>query len=265
MLIRDLDFHLSDTGRGRPFIWGHGLTWSQALENEADLFLWGALADVLQIVRYDARGHGATGASYRACDYTWPQLGADMLAVAAAAVNAPRFIAGGASMGCATALYAALAAPERIDALVLAIPPTAWETRSAQAAVYENMAGLVERKGLPALVELFRQRPLFPEFLLQALPALREIGPRYLAKLDERMLPFLLRGAGASNLPPRATLAMLNKPTLILAWGGDNVHPLSTAHELQHLLPSAKLHIAETLPQVRAWPQVLREFIEQLP
>ncbi len=45
--------------------------------------------------------------------------------------GAQKFVAGGSSMGCATSIYAALLAPERMKALVLVIPPTAWETRAA--------------------------------------------------------------------------------------------------------------------------------------
>jgi pimeloyl-ACP methyl ester carboxylesterase len=63
-----------------------------------------------------------------------------------------RFVAGGVSLGCATALYAALVAPQRISALILGTPPTAWETRAAQAALYEQMAALVEARGTAALL-----------------------------------------------------------------------------------------------------------------
>ena len=63
-------------------------------------------------------------------------------------------------MGCATALGAALIAPQRIDRLVLVTPPTAWATRSAQREVYEAAARLVERGGVTALVEARGSIPL---------------------------------------------------------------------------------------------------------
>ena len=116
------------SGSGRPFLWAHGLTSSIAAERDGGLFQW---EDGVELVRYDARGHGRSPAGSSSADYEWPSLAEDFLAVADS-VGFDSMVAGGASMGCATVLYAALAAPSRVDALVLAIPPTAWETRAAQ-------------------------------------------------------------------------------------------------------------------------------------
>src|SRR5258708_5950146 len=113
---------------------------SMALEDSTPWSLqWDELAEVAKIVRYDARGHGLSEASYTPEDYQWSHLAEDMLALADQ-VGFERFVAGGQSMGCATTIYAALAAPERIKGLVLANPPTAWETRAAQAGLYDQMA-----------------------------------------------------------------------------------------------------------------------------
>ncbi len=263
MQVRGIDLAVTVLGTGRPFIWAHGLTWSRALEEEAGLLLWHGLADILQIIRYDARGHGTSEASYHAADYQWTNLAADMLGVADA-LGVTRFIAGGASMGCATALYAALAAPERINALFLVIPPTAWETRAAQADLYDNLARTVETQGLASLVAVLKQRPLLPPFLLQAIPTLADLCLQHTAALPEGMVPALLRGAGLSNFPARDTLQTLTMPTLILAWADDAVHPVSTATELGRLLPQAHLHIASSLKEVQEWPDVLRNFVRQL-
>jgi pimeloyl-ACP methyl ester carboxylesterase len=140
--------HLAATISGdgsRTLVWGHGLLSDRASEDELGLFDWSAL-DGVRLVRYDARGHGASSAPADPDELRWSALAQDMLAVGEA-VGASRFVAGGASMGCATALHAAVAAPERVEALVLVIPPTAWETRTAQAQMYA------------AGVELFRRQP----------------------------------------------------------------------------------------------------------
>jgi pimeloyl-ACP methyl ester carboxylesterase len=65
-------------------------------------------------------------------------------------------------MGAAVALHAAVAAPERIDALVLMIPPTAWTTRAAQASRYRASADLAEREGLAALAAAEATAPPIP-------------------------------------------------------------------------------------------------------
>lgn len=76
-------------------------------------------------------------------DYHWSSLVEDMVDLADE-LGLETSVVGGQSMGCATAIYAALAAPEWIQALVLVNPPTAWETHAAQAAVYDQMATAVE-------------------------------------------------------------------------------------------------------------------------
>jgi hypothetical protein len=42
----------------------------------------------------------------------------------------------------------------------------------------------------------------------------------------------VLRGAGASDLPPPQVIEKLEMPVLILAWDTDPGHPLSTAEDL---------------------------------
>src|SRR5688572_18744832 len=128
MKIRDLDFNVKTSGAGVSFVWAHGLLGSMAVEDRLDWCQWSCFPANVKLVRYDARGHGQSQASQKPDDYHWRNLGQDMLAVADA-VDARYFIAGGFAMGCATALYAALEAPARIQGLVLAIPPTAWEKR----------------------------------------------------------------------------------------------------------------------------------------
>ena len=56
----------------------------------------------------------------------------------------------------------ALRAPERIEALVLGIPPTAWETRAAQADTYLQSVGFLEDKGMDAFIEASRKLPAQP-------------------------------------------------------------------------------------------------------
>jgi len=92
------------------------------------------------VVRYDARGHGLSYASVDAIDYSWPSLAKDMLGIADE-LELDTVALGGISMGCATALFAALAAPHRVSRLILTTPPTAWETRPPQAALYEQLGG----------------------------------------------------------------------------------------------------------------------------
>jgi pimeloyl-ACP methyl ester carboxylesterase len=56
-------------------------------------------------------------------------------------------------------------------------------------------------------------------------------------------------------------VANLDHPTLILAWDTDPGHPVSTAERLHQLLSKSDLHVATTMPDVRAWPERVATFL----
>ncbi|MDQ1373389.1 MAG: 3-oxoadipate enol-lactonase, partial [Actinomycetota bacterium] len=116
---------------GTPFVWAHGMTSSMAADDDSGVFDWSSL-EAVRVVRYDAPSHGRSPIAPSDEDHRWDRLADTMLSVADSA-GFSTFVAGGASMGAATALHAAALAPERVSAMVLVIPPTAWETRAAQA------------------------------------------------------------------------------------------------------------------------------------
>ena len=228
-----------------------------AHEDELGLFDWSCADSVARVVRYDARGHGGCECShYEDRAYRWSALVDDMLR---AAGHGP-FVAGGASMGAATALYAALRAPRRIQGLVLVTPPTAWEARPAQAEVYEAAARLVERRGIPAYLKAL-QLAGQPRILDEELPEARTIWMRHVQRMDEKAVPSILRGAASSDLPTREEIHGLCVPTLILAWTGDPAHPVSTAETLAELMVMSELHVADDLAAVRRWPELVRDFL----
>ena len=256
--------HIERSGAGRPFVWAHGLTSSIAAERDGGLFQWEGAVDGVDVVRYDARGHGrspaaATGAAASPSDFEWPALADDFLAVADAE-GVESMVAGGASMGCATVLYAALAAPERVQALVLAIPPTAWETRAEQSGIYVKSAGFLASRGMDAYLEASRALPANPPWAA----ARREVRLRHVAAMDADVLSTILRGAASSNLPPRDAVATITCPTLVLAWADDPGHPLSTAESLQSLMPGAQLSVARSFEEAAAWPGVVSSFLASL-
>jgi len=262
MRVNGVDLAVSLTGEGRRLIWGHGLLYSMAAEDVADIFDWEQFAESAQVVRYDARGHGLSYASVDAIDYSWPSLAKDMLGIADE-LELDTVALGGISMGCATALFAALAAPHRVSRLILTTPPTAWETRPPQAALYEQLAAAIDERGMGVLAALYGQQPsnLAPLLLKQASPGLMKQMAAWAMKWNATRVSTILRGAKMSNFPPREELRSLSMPVLILAWEGDAGHPVSTAEQLQSLFPNAHTHIASSLNDLRRWPDLIREFV----
>lgn len=243
----------SRTGSGPPFVWCHGLTSSRANEDERGLLDWSAVVDIgRELVRYDAPGHGTTGGPPDPNAYEWPQLAVDLLGLLDE-LGLDHVAAGGASMGCATALHAAVRAPERFERLVLACPPTAWETRPAQAEGYEKVAAFVEGQGKEALLRAARAMPR------PAIFASEPDSPG--VDIPEELLPAVFRGAAASDLPAPADIEGIAVPVLVLAWDTDPGHPVSTATRLAGLLPVASLHVATTVDDIRAWGPLVAEFL----
>src|SRR5687768_1938290 len=108
-----VDLAHSVAGEGPSFVWAHGLTSSRAGEEKGGLFDWTQVVEQGgHVVRYDAAGHGRTGGPEDVGAYRWPQLASDLLALLDD-LGIGRTSAGGASMGCATVLHAAVRAPER--------------------------------------------------------------------------------------------------------------------------------------------------------
>lgn len=244
-------------GAGRAFCWGHGVTSSIEQEQRAGLRPWSKLDAGWEVVLVDARGHGASSADSDPSAYRWPSLARDLLAVADA-LGHERFVAGGASMGAATAIHAAVAAPARVQGLVLMIPPTAWETRAAQSDRYRADADLVARDGLDALVAVEAKRPAIPMF--EGLFDPGEMARARLAGFDPAVLAAILRGAADSDLPASEVLSRLGMPVLLLAWEGDDGHPLSTAERLANLLPDATLQVARRLADLGGWSGLVADF-----
>ncbi|MDQ1811874.1 alpha/beta hydrolase [Massilia sp. CCM 9210] len=260
MRIGELDLNVRSAGSGAPLLWAHGMMSSMEAEDALGILQWQHFSASLRLVRYDARGHGASAACAPA---TWHALGQDMLALADA-LGEDTFIAGGWSMGCASALHAALHAPVRVDGLVLILPPTLWEARIAQAALYRRAIALAQSVGGARYARLIaRDGGALPPWLLKAAPHLAAAARYGMRDLSTPGMLALYESAAVSDLPPRAALeALSGTPALIVGWAGDPTHPLASAHELHRLLPNSNLFIAQDHQDVLTIPTRLREFVQ---
>jgi len=260
--LRSGAVRVRERGEGPALIWSHGLLHPIELEEHTPLR---ELLDGIQrrrAIRYDARGHGGSAAGRSDAANRWDRLALDLLELAGA-LEIERFVAAGASMGVAAALHATLLAPERIAALLLLIPPTAWESRPAQAGLYRGMAQLLDQKGAAAVAEAveeaLREQPIAPGFE-SAQEALFEA----LRGWDPTALGHVLRGAAESDLPDPERLAEIDAPTLIVAVRDDPGHPLSTAEMLAARMPFAQLRVVESLAEVDEIHAATTRFLEEI-
>ncbi|MFI0965813.1 alpha/beta fold hydrolase [Streptomyces sp. NPDC021080] len=243
------------TGGGPAAVWAHPLCSSSLTPESSGAFDWSPVAAAgRSLVRYDARGHGRSTGAPTPEDFRFPVLARDLLALLdVISPHAP--VAGiGLSLGTATLLHAAVLAPHRFDRLVLTAPPTAWETRPQQAAAYTQLADLVEEHGASVIDTALAAAPV-------PAPYRDAPGFPFPVEVDEHLLPSVLRGAAASDLPPKDSLARLRLPVLILPWAGDPGHPLSTAETLASLIPGAQTKVAHHIDDLRAWGTDAAEFL----
>jgi pimeloyl-ACP methyl ester carboxylesterase len=221
-----------------------------AAEDEFGLIDHDRVRQVVRELRYDARGHGRSGSTVDLSGYGWDELAVDQFALADA-LGIDRYVAAGASMGAATALHAACRAPDRVRALLLVIPPTAWATRAAKVDQHLTIADLIERGQHAAVIAGAATQP--PPDPLADEPRWTDRTPELLATTDPVRLARVFRGAATADLPPPDAIAAIDVPTLILAWTGDPGHPVDTAARLQELIPHAELAVATTRAGLEAW------------
>ena len=229
----------------------HGLTSSRDRDAQLGLDLGRALRGH-RVLRFDARAHGNSSGTLRAQDYGWDSLAGDLLALLDHVAPGERVHGVGPSMGTGTLLHAAVRDPRRFASLTLVVPPTAWGSRRAQAQTYLDGADLVEREGIGAFHEQGSTAPVPP--------ALAD-APLTRPSVDERLLPTVLRGAAATDFPPKRLIEQIAVPTLILAWSGDRTHPLKTANKLHELIPRSRVVIARSPYGVMAWPGLFAEHV----
>ncbi|NJD33477.1 MAG: 3-oxoadipate enol-lactonase [Betaproteobacteria bacterium] len=216
---------------------GPWLTLSHSLS--CDLTMWDelavALAPTFTVLRYDTRGHGGTTAAVGA--YSFEQLTADVVGLLdALKVERTHFV--GLSMGGMIGQHFALAAPQRLNKLVIAnstsrIPPEAgplWDERIA----------IVRSQGCAGLVEGTLGRWFTPGFRAARPDVMARIG-----KLIAGTPPAGYIGCAAAirALDITARIGAIAAPTLVIAGADDPGTPPAMGEAIASTIPGARLEI----------------------
>ena len=255
--------HVETHGSGPALVLAHGFggsarNWRPQLR---------ALKDTHAITLFDARGHARSAKIARGSEASAASVVADFAAVAAAASTAP-LVAGGLSLGAASALRFALAQPGRVRALVLMAPPAGASSGRGISASALAFADAIEQSGLDAAGARFAWGPgagLDPQgaawvragFLEHDAQSLAHLLREYVAKLE-------------TPADMREQLARLAAPVLVIA-GDQDAASLPAARELAAGLPGARLEVVAgaghvvNLAQPERVNALLREFLAWLP
>lgn len=323
--------HGPATGAETLVVWGHGLCNSMGGEDIERLWdFWRCpdgdpFAETARVVRYHARGHGLSSRASSPDECTWEALGDDMLALARlkrgalptpskgdeasrgdgisgtraetvgagfARARREKLVLGGASMGSASAVFAAKRARDEalsnrlksnddecyddldddvareIDGLVLVIVPTMFEARRARSRQIESAAA----RGFDATAARRKPRPIFKDT-----PRANEPATPLGVRADS--FASVMRASAMSDFPDEETLRRTfsfgdadrsasrggKTRVLVLCWDcGDATHPASSAAALRAAIPHAHVEIATSLEQVGTWGETIRGFIRSL-
>ena len=223
-----------------------------------------ALRDAYRIVRYDARGHARSAAPGDPAAYT-PEMAVDDLRQVLDEVGADVAVVGGLSMGAATALRFAQAAPARVRGLVLASYPAG--PAGGISRVARPFADAIEGRGLEAAGAEFAWGP--SSGLDACGAALVRQG---FLEHPPQGLVHTLRGVLAAwpSLDALApTLATVRAPALLVA-GERDAPSLGASRTLTAALPQARLVVVPeaghvvNVAQPAAFNAALRAFLDAL-
>lgn len=253
--VNGIDIRYEIAGSGPCVTLAHSLA--------TDLTLWDELAAALSerftVLRYDARGHGGSDAPEG--PYSFDQLVADFVGLLdALRIERTHFV--GLSMGGMLGQHFALAAPARLDRLVLVsaacrVPPEAgalWDERIATART-RGMAAHVEA----TLARWFTApyRTTHPE-VMQRIGALIAATP---------VAGFAGWGGAIRTLDVCSRLGAVCAPTLVAVGADDPGTPPAASAAIAAGIPGARLEVIASashqlvIEQAETFKHLLLEFL----
>jgi pimeloyl-ACP methyl ester carboxylesterase len=257
LTINGLRLRYRLAGEGPLAVFGHGLLGSIE-QIESHVGSLDALNGMARLLVYDARGHGQSEGPEDAAAYTWETLGLDMVGFADA-FGEETAVFGGASMGAASALWAAVERPERVRALVMVMPPPLGpldirgpEEHPAVKAL-DFISAAVQVYGLERTAELARTMP--------GIPGDPEERAAWVRAQDPRALGFAVRGLINASIHDPEAYRSVRAPTLVIAHEGDPLHPVRAARLLKEKIPHARLTVA---PEPGYWRSHPDEFFREV-
>lgn len=195
----------------------------------------GILADRVQLLTYDCRGHG--NSERRASPYTTALFARDLAELLDHVGWSTTSVAGCSMGGCVAQAFAGTY-PERLESLCL-IDTTAWYGPEAPEA-WRQRAAIARTKGLAEMVE-FQGTRWFSDHFRAAHPGVvNEINAIFSTNdLDCYSATCIMLG----NADLRPLLTTITAPVAIVVGEDDYATPVSMSRQLHEAIPSSTLRI----------------------
>ncbi|MDQ6915010.1 MAG: alpha/beta hydrolase [Actinomycetota bacterium] len=204
-----------------------------------------------QVVTLDLLGHGRSDRPDDMRQYSM-QLFAEQTVGLLDHLGAEQAVVGGTSLGANVTLCTASIAPDRLRGMLIEMP------------VLDNALLACAIAFTPLMVALTFGRPLVRVVQLAARAVPRDTVPYW----GDVFLDWLRQDPGPSAAvlhglffgrvaPPQSERQTFDVPTLVIGHPRDPIHPFSDADALARELPQARLLDANSLFELRFWPERL--------
>jgi 3-oxoadipate enol-lactonase len=217
-----------------------------------------SLSQAHRLIRYDARGHGASVVSPG--DYTIEQLGRDALAILDREQVAAAHVCG-ISLGGLTAMWLGVNEPTRVRSLVLA--NTAARIGSVQS--WTERIALVRERGMTAVADLALPLWFSPAFAARH----RDTVARFRALIESCPIEgYLGCCAALRDEDLRGAIATITCPVLAIAGSRDMPTPPDALAFIRDQIPGARLatldaaHLSN-VEQAEAFTAAVSAFLRQ--
>lgn len=202
-----------------------------------------------RVIAVDMLGHGGSDQPHDMTAYSMEQFGRDIVALLDH-LDIREAVIGGTSLGANVSLEVAVAAPDRVRALVLEMPVLENALPAAAAAFVPLALALrVSKRSMSLVASLARRIPRSLHLVDTMLDFLRRDPVASLAVLDG-----LIFGRVA---PPIELRRALPHPTLVIGHPSDPIHPFSDADRIARELPHARIVTASSIAEWRIRPNRL--------
>ena len=220
--INGIDLNINTKGNGKPLLLIHGLGGNY---KQLDI-VTNPLAKHFKTITFDIRGHGQ---SEKPTEYTLQDHITDVLGIMDF-YNIEKTYLLGVSMGSYIAQGVAIAAPERIEKLILTVPKSNGLTSSVQILFSEHAE---EIKG-----KNFHETILT---LLKFLVYNTEIMQHHLDVFETDLTPeqFAVANKAITNFDFRKDLPSITAQALVISGKYDSLNPPKDGQEIASLIPNA--------------------------
>ena len=231
-------------GGERTVVYMHGLL----MNSEMNRGLARAMADRgYRVVLPDFLGHGRSEAPLHASDYRMDAYATDTIALLDH-LGVDRAVIGGVSLGAGVSLQVAVAAPERVQALIFEMPVLEWAVPAA-ALFFTPILLAMHYAATPAgwLADCASRVPRSINTALGSVLSLLSNRP----EVTKAVLHGILTGPVAPTMEQRR---QIEAPALVVGHARDLIHPFSDAENLASTLPNGQLLDARSMLELRVAP-----------